>query len=447
MKRLPYIIFSILFPFLLYGQNSTFVPGGFIRSGVYITTGTYRQNINTVFADAALRCNISDGSSFSGFADLRIGERKQYGEDISSYKVRESWVTWYNNMISITAGKKIIKWGTTDFFTPLSRFNPIDYSFRSCDNEDKDMGEFLAEADITPSPAFRISIVASPLWNPSVLLTGPMTLPFNVHLSVPEGFQTGNAGYSFGIRTCFTVRQTDLAFQWFHGADPTPGLKLDSADFTNIYNPYIYIIGAPYRIDNFGFDFETAVASVVIRGTLSYSKPADVKKGKEWVPFPQLECVGGIDWTPGDFHITAEYSYKMLMDYYKSPYSPLIGTKPDLAGLMILFSSPEFDPVEYARLQTEAFNRLFNNQLEKHYHSIGLRVEYELAYGKLLPSFTGMYGITSGDLMILPSVKYKPADNISVTAGAENYSGKKGGLYSIIDDFINAVFVTLRVDF
>jgi hypothetical protein len=429
------------------GQNSSFVQGGFMRSGVYIFTGSFDRKINTVFADAALKLNIKDDHSFIGFADLRTGERVQYGNRTPTFNAREIFGTYYNGIISISAGKKIIRWGKTDFFNPLSKFNPVDYSFRSPDNDDMDMGEFIGEADISPSRALRISIVASPLWNPSVLLTKPMTLPQNVHLSVPDGFQADYTGFSFGMRTAFTIRQIDFGLQWFHGTDPMPGLKLDSADFTIVYNPYIAIRGVPYGINSFGADFETVVSSVVIRGALAYSKPLKDKKENEWVPFPQLEWVTGIDWTPGNFHITAEYTGKIVLDYYTSPYSPLIGTKIDLAKLITLFSTPGFDPVEYARLQTEAFNRLYNNQMNEYYHSAGLRIEDELFYDRLIPSLSGMYNFTSHDLMIIPSIKYKPADNISITVGMEYYSGKNGGLYDLIDDFMDAAFVSIRVDF
>ncbi|MEZ4998553.1 MAG: hypothetical protein R2758_14185 [Bacteroidales bacterium] len=64
---------------------------------------------------------------------------------------------------SISAGKKIIKWGKTDIFTPLSRFNPVDYTFRTPDFEDGDMGNLLGELTFTPAPFFRLSVVATPV--------------------------------------------------------------------------------------------------------------------------------------------------------------------------------------------------------------------------------------------------------------------------------------------
>ena len=47
----------------------------------------------------------------------------------------------------------------------------------------------------------------------------------------------------------------------------------------------------------------------------------------------------------------------------------------------------------------------------------------------------------------MPSLQYKPADGFSLYAGLEYYSGSAGGLYNIVDDFMNAVYFSLRIDF
>ena len=90
---------------------------------------------------------------------------------------------------------------------------------------------------------------------------------------------------------------------------------------------------------------------------------------------------------------------------------------------------------------------MYNNQLHEYYHSAGLRIEAELLYGKLLPSVTTLCNFTSRDLLIMPEVRVKPSDGLTLTVGAEIYSGKKGSLYDIVNDFMNGAYVSLRVDF
>jgi hypothetical protein len=49
--------------------------------------------------------------------------------------------------------------------------------------------------------------------------------------------------------------------------------------------------------------------------------------------------------------------------------------------------------------------------------------------------------------LLRPAVEYKPADGVTLSVGYEHYSGIKGGLYDIIDDFMKAAFFSIRIDF
>jgi hypothetical protein len=446
IKRLI-LALVVLSPLALHAQDKIFTPGGFIRGGVYFSTGNYDQDINAAFGDAALNLTATDNLSFKGFADLRVRLGQQFGENVNSLTLHEAWGMYYNKFMSISVGQKIVKWGKTDIFTPLQRFNPVDYTFRSPDFEDRDLGNIIGELTFTPAPFFKLSIVAAPFWNPSILLIEPISFAWNVQLEIPKGLTKGNGYYSYGARGDFMLRGFDAGIEYYHGPDLVPGFTLVSADFTDPFNPVINMKGVPYIIDNAGFDFETVVSPFVLRGTLNYSKPVEEKEDNEEIPFPQIEWVAGLDWTPGAVRVTAEYSGKKVLDFYDSPYPPVLGTTPDMQELMELFSTPGFDPVEFTRLQTEAFNRLYNNQLNEYYHLAGLRFEAELFYGRLIPSVTAMYNFTSKDLMLMPVLKFKPADGVTLSAGLEHYSGTKGGLYDIIDNFMNAAFFSIKVDF
>ncbi|HUW93209.1 MAG TPA: hypothetical protein VMV74_08590 [Bacteroidales bacterium] len=447
MKRWFILLLLFLPALSSWAQEKNFTPGGFIRGSMYLSTGDYTHDVNAASGDAAFTLTASDNKSLRGFADMRLRTGQQFGEDVSNFYLREAWCSYYNNILGISLGKKMINWGKTDFFTPLSRFNPTDYSFRSPDREDADLGNLLAEIVFTPAPAFKLTFVSAPLWNPSILMTAPLTLPASISLDLPSGFLSANGYSSYGVRTDFIFRGVDAGLQWFHGPDLMPGLKLLSADFSNPMIPLLSIKGVPYIINSAGIDFEAVLSAVVIRGTAAWSDPVVGKEGNEEVPFPEVVWVGGMDWTPGIFRITAEYSGKKVLDFYDAPYGSLIGTEPDPAALAELFATPGFNPLEFVRLQTESFNRLYNNQLREYYHSAGLRIEAETLYGKLIPSLSGMYNFTSKDLVVIPSIKYKPADGLSLCAGLEYYSGSEGGLYDIINDFMNAAFFSIRIDF
>lgn len=443
-------LFSLIFAALIFhlsAQEKVFTPGGFLRGGMFYSTGDYPNDVNAAFADAAFTLTATDNMSFKGFGDIRLRMGQQFGDNVNSLTVREAWGMYYNRFMSISLGKKIIKWGKTDIFSPLSRFSPLDYTYRSPDLEDKDMGNLAGELTITPASFLKLTAVATPLWHPSVLMTAPLELPPNITLSMPEGLYRGNGYYSLGFRGDLLLSGFDAGIQWYHGPDLMPGLSLVSADFSNMFNPQIAIAGVPYIINHAGLDFEVPVSPLVLRGALAYSKPVRKKEGNEEIPFPQIDWVAGADWTPGNFRMTFEYSGRKVLDYYPAPYDPVIGTEPDFVKLSQLFATPGFDPVEFTRLQTEAFGRLYNNQVYEYYHSAGLRLEAELFYGRLLPSVMTIYNFTSKDLLLIPMIRFKPADGLTIGAGMEHYSGKKGGLYDIVDNFMKAAFISIKIDF
>jgi hypothetical protein len=60
---------------------------------------------------------------------------------------------------------------------------------------------------------------------------------------------------------------------------------------------------------------------------------------------------------------------------------------------------------------------------------------------------TALYNFSYRDLMVMPEIKAKPRDGLTITAGAEIYSGRRNSLYALIDDFMNGVYVSIRIDF
>ena len=186
---------------------------------------------------------------------------------------------------------------------------------------------------------------------------------------------------------------------------------------------------------------------VGIRGEASWSVPYLSHETYEYVPFPEIRWVTGLDWSTGIWRVTAEYSGKVILDFIPSAVDPVFGTEPDYAKLAEMFQIPGFDPQDYVRQQVAAFNRLYNYQLDRYYHTAGFRVDADLIYGKMVPSVFTMYNFTSRDLLIIPEIKFKPADGLSITAGAEIYSGMKGSLFDIVNGFMNSVYLSLRVDF
>jgi hypothetical protein len=447
----------------LYGQDtvsydnsgngkSQIITGGFVRGGFYIWNDKTDDKLYfpSAFSDVGLKLETDNGKRFRTYADLRFRYGAEFQRPASKPDIREAWVGIYGKKWNLSAGQKIIKWGRCDFTNPTSKLSSLNMISRSPDREDMDMGNLLASMDYYPLEKMNLEAVVMPYYRPSVLLIDPIPLPAYVVLKQLPLLITDKEGFSYGLKADFHLRMFDWSLSWFEGFDPMPGVALDkfTLDLSQeIPSPFAELSIKPYKNRVLGFDFETTIGAVGIRGEAAYSNPALSFKTKEYVPFPEIKWVLGADWLRGIWRFTGEYSGKYISEFTPSSVAPFIGTEFDLSQIAALIANPQFDLESYVRLQVSAFNRLYNNQLKKYYHSTGLRVEAEMLYGKLLPSVFSMYNLTSHDLLFIPEVKIKPADGLAITIGAEIYHGQKGSLYDLIDDFMNGVYVSLRVDF
>jgi hypothetical protein len=245
-------------------------------------------------------------------------------------------------------------------------------------------------------------------------------------------------------------RGIDWGISWFDGYDPMPGIALTSfnLDFSGSSPvPTTLLSVRPYKIKVIGLDFESSPGAFGLRGEAALSIPYLSSKTSEYVPSEELKWVAGAEWSPGNWRFTGEYSGKYIPGFVPSAAPPLFGTETDNSQLAELLSIPGFDITEYVRQQVGSFNRLYNYQLKRYYHSAGIRIETNLLYDRIAPSVFAMYNFTTAELLIFPEIRYKPADEITIVAGAEIYTGNKGSLFDIIHDFMNTIYVALKVDF
>ena len=425
---------------------------GFVRGGFYssIDDSDDKLYIPSAYSDFALQLDAGDGDRFKAFADLRFRYGSEFSEPVTRLDLREAFVTVNGKKWDISAGQKIIKWGRADFNNPTQKLSPQNLISRSTDHEDMDMGNLLMDLRWYPSTVISIEAVAIPYYRSSTLLIEPLDLPSFINISQIESLITDKEMFTYGLKADLHVKGIDFSLSWFDGHDPMPGIRLDdfSIDTTgSIPLPSASLKIKPYKIKNIGFDFETTLGSLGIRGEAAWTIPYLSYKTYEYVPLQEIKWVAGIDWMKGNWRLTGEYSGKTIPDFEPSAVEPLIGTEPDPEILATLLSIPGFNLEEYVRQQVGAFNRLYNYQLEKSYHSGGLRVETDIFYGKLTPSFTALYNFTSHDLLVMPELTWKPVDRLTVTAGGEFYSGRDGSVYDIADDFMNCFKFGLKVNF
>ncbi len=460
---IPAFLFLLLSNNILNSQDSTLYLTGiennnrndlnfFIRAGGY---GWYDKHdekpyLSSVYSDIGIKVEEENGTNLRAFADLRYRYGAEFQKPVSRFDIREGYVTFYMKKWDLSAGLEILKWGRADFTNPTNKFSPVNMLSRSPDREDMNMGNLLSSLNLFISRSIRMEAVIMPFYRPSVLIIDPVPLPQYVTIKTLDHLVTGKNMMSYGFKIDFYMNNIDWSVSWFDGYDPMPGISLASFTFNSdseipVFN--IILAEQPYKIRQAGLDFETLAGPFGIRGEATFSIPELSDKTYEFVPFPEVKWVTGIDWSSGMWRFTCEYSGKYITRYTAPETAPLIGTEPDYIELAGLLLEQAFDPGKYMKDQVGAFNRLYNYQIQKSYHSAGLKTEAELAYGKILPSVLTMYNFVSGDLLVNPEVRLKPADGFTVTCGAEIYSGKNGSLFELVNDFMNTVYLSLRADF
>jgi hypothetical protein len=58
-----------------------------------------------------------------------------------------------------------------------------------------------------------------------------------------------------------------------------------------------------------------------------------------------------------------------------------------------------------------------------------------------------MYDITTGEIMTIPQIVYKPSDGLVITMGINYYQGDSDTLYDLIEDSYNSIFCELKLSF
>jgi hypothetical protein len=440
----------------LYGQvdsskTERTTINGFTRAGFY---GNYNNKdnpfISSVYTDFGLKVAAGEGTNFKAFTDLRFRYGTEFFDQVNRLEIREAYIKINGSRWDLTAGQKILKWGRADFTNPTSRLTPRNLISRSPDPEDMDLGNLLLSGRYYPSSAITFEGVAIPFYRSSVLMIKPLSLPSYVRINQIDSLVTRPKMFSYGLKTDLHLSGIDMSFSWFDGYNPMPGTALTgfNLDLSGpLPVPYTELSFAQYKIRNIGFDFETSIGNLGLRGEAAYTLPYKSYKEFEYVPCREINWVIGFDWSSGNWRFTGEYSGKVIPDFIAASVAPFIGTEMDLSQLALMMGTPGFDLREYIRQEISSFNRLYNYQLKRSYHSAAFRVETDLLYSELTASFFSLYNITTRDFLLMPELRYKPSDGVTISAGADFYSGRKGSLYDLVDEFMNCIRIGVRVDF
>jgi len=97
--------------------------------------------------------------------------------------------------------------------------------------------------------------------------------------------------------------------------------------------------------------------------------------------------------------------------------------------------------------QVRAFNRLYNYQLEKSYHTVFLVWKGNFWYERLEITMPVIYNITSQEWIVQPGISYSPDDGIKISMGFSGLYGPENSLYDLVGPVLNAGYLSFKLTF
>jgi len=428
--------------------------GGFIRSAMYIgsTTDEDVPYLQSIFGQLAITSDIELGKYGSAYADLRFRYGNEFQQDVSELDLREAYVDLFCGPLNLRSGKQIVSWGSTSFLNPSDQFSPKNPIVRSPDPDDMKIGTWSMNAKLSISGSSSLQILWMPLYQSSVLLTEPFTFPGYIEFTDPDWPAPEIRNSSFGFLYDLRSSILDGSLSYYNGFRNNPKFTLKSASFNqSTFAPdQIELYQEPYRIHSAGLNLSVPLGSYIFRTELAWMAPVDEAEENIYLPFSEISYIGEIEQTGANVTFIAGYYGKYILSFKAPTVEPsgITGSFPDLTTLI-----PPGEPVTPELIdgiiasQIDAFDRLYDYQLEEFYHSVYASLTINLLTDALTLELPGMYNITTKELMLSPGISYSVTDGLIIKAGYSYLKGEENTLYNMVGPILNAGYLSFKVLF
>lgn len=427
--------------------------GGYIRAVGYLgnTPENEEPYLQSAYGETSLLLNASAGTIASARAEVRFRYGTEFQKTMKDIILREAYVNLDAGPATFSLGKQIITWGKATFFNPTQKINAVDPTIRSPEEDDRYLGAWSAQAKLNLGRSMRLSGIWKPLYQPSVLLIGPIPMPDYVRFMEPaypaQKLDQGSYGMNYELYTSIL----DGSLYWFDGYHHWPGIAFDTMtlDLATLQPASLDILEKAYKIRMLGMDLSIPLRSWIIRLEGAWQEPDDDQKENEYVPFPELSYTAEIERTGTYFTLLAEYCGKYILAYEKPMAPPSLSSDPEQM-LQLLQSGAEITPElidEMTRQRLASFNRLYNDQLDEVFHSVFLMLRGNVWNDRLELILPVIYRITTEEWIIQPGISYAPADGVKISAGFSGFYGPEGSLYDLVGPPLNAGYLSMKIMF
>lgn len=287
----------------------------------------------------------------SGRSDLLwFGTRSDWNDwDLDLY---EAYVQWSPGPMELRLGKQIVRWGTTDQLSPVDVLNPEDLREGiTWDVEDRKRPLWMARIQAFRGP-FDLEGVVIPFFEPHDVnlfgtdwaVFGHMTRAVATNPRVPPVFKEAVKSlqvrrreppqtienFQWGGRITMHTHGWDLAVSTFHGFDPMVDIvrfplenihvngsfskeTVENALMTGVFTGPELVV-RHRRTQMIGFDFETTLKSIGLRGEAAYfSARSFLTDDLTSAGLPTFFGVVGLDHAgPNDWYVNLQLAYQRI---------------------------------------------------------------------------------------------------------------------------------------
>lgn len=418
---------------------------GFARTGFFVNHLADNPELSNGFSDLALQLTAEDGTSYKAYADIRFRYGLEFGNTASNLSINEAYISWYNKWMEISAGQQIIKWSRSDFFPVQNRMNARDDLYRTFDDSDRDLGNIVLSLNIYPLPELSLELLYLPFERSSTLSSEVMDLPDIVNIVKSQDLNPGKSNGSWAINMGLNFRNIDIGFNCYLGVNPMPMIYYDTLilHLEDGDQPTELLLNSElYTISMFSTNIEFILGKTILRGDLTYLNTDRTGPLADYIPFSELIWTAGIQPSLGNLSLLIEYQGKTIPGFTEADSEPAFPEE--------ILIPPDVPPIliqDAIARQVSSFNRLYNYQLNKMNHSLGIRFSYDNIISIVNPELNVIYNITTGDIMINPIIKIKTTDNFLVIVGSDIYSGSDNSLYEMLKPSLTSIYAGLKVNF
>jgi len=447
-----------LFESSLSGNHENFVNnsislGGFIRSVTYVanTPDDEIKYLQGVYVQGALLLNGKAGEWATGKAEIRFKYGNEFQESISEMEIREAYVDLSAGPAGLRAGKLISPWGKGTVFNPVEKITPLDPTVRSPDKDDIFLGVWALQGRINLGSSMKLTGTWKPLYQSSVLLIDPVPMPDYLFFLDPVFPGVELKEGSYGINYDLHSQAIDASLYWFDGYHHWPGIGFDSfvIDSSTMEPIALSIMEHAYRIRMLGMDFSIPVGSWILRAEGVWQQSTKPHEEHEYVPYPELSYTAEVERSGSHATWLAGYYGKYILDYSSSVAEPSLSAGQEQFLQLMQLGMPLTNETIDGLIneQVSAFNRLYNYQLEKIYHTIFLVWNGNFWHDRLELSMPVIYNITTEEWIVQPGISYTPDDGIKISMGFSGLYGPENSLYDMVGPVLNAGYLSIKLTF